>query len=59
MFAQPTAIYAHGPGLTRRVQLVQEKLPTNIQIVHYFDHGYLEEENSMIHSFTVTFGANI
>jgi hypothetical protein len=27
----------------------------NIQIVHYFDH---EEENSMIHSFTVTFGAN-
>jgi hypothetical protein len=30
---------------------------TNIQIVHYFDHGYLEEEISMIHSFTVTFGA--
>ena len=30
---------------------------TNIQIVHYFDHGYLEEEKSMIHSFTVTFGA--
>ena len=29
----------------------------NIQIVHYFDHGYLEEEKSMIHSFTVTFGA--
>jgi len=30
----------------------------NIQIVHYFDHGYLEEGNkSMIHSFTVTFGA--
>ena len=31
----------------------------NIQIVHYhdyFDHGYLEEEKSMIHSFTVTFG---
>jgi hypothetical protein len=28
MFAQPTAIYTHGPGLTRRVQLVQEKLPT-------------------------------
>jgi hypothetical protein len=22
-----------------------------------FDHGYLEEEQSMIHSFTVTFGA--
>jgi hypothetical protein len=31
----------------------------NIQIVHYYDHGYLEEEKSMIHSFTVTFGANI
>jgi hypothetical protein len=30
---------------------------TNIQIVYYFDHGYLEEEKSMIHSFTVTFGA--
>jgi hypothetical protein len=32
---------------------------TNIQIVHYFDHeiDYLEEEKSMIHSFTVTFGA--
>jgi hypothetical protein len=29
----------------------------NIQIVHYFDHGYLEEEKSMIHSFTITFGA--
>jgi hypothetical protein len=29
----------------------------NIQIVHYFDHGYLEEEKLMIHSFTVTFGA--
>jgi hypothetical protein len=29
----------------------------NIQIVHYVDHGYLEEEKSMIHSFTVTFGA--
>jgi hypothetical protein len=29
----------------------------SIQIVHYFDHGYLEEEISMIHSFTVTFGA--
>ena len=31
MFAQPTAIYTHGPGLTRRVQLVQlvqQKLPT-------------------------------
>jgi hypothetical protein len=32
---------------------------TNIQIVHYFDHGWLEEEKSIIHSysFTVTFGA--
>jgi hypothetical protein len=30
---------------------------TNIQIVHYVNHGYLEEEKSMIHSFTVTFGA--
>ena len=32
---------------------------TNIQIVHSFDHeiDYLEEEKSMIHSFTVTFGA--
>ena len=29
----------------------------NIQIAHYFAHGYLEEEKSMIHSFTVTFGA--
>ena len=29
----------------------------NIQIVYYFDHGYLEEEKSMIQSFTVTFGA--
>ena len=29
----------------------------NIQIVHYFDHSYLEEEKSMIYSFTVTFGA--
>ena len=29
----------------------------NIQIVHYFGHGYLEEEKSMIHSFTVTFEA--
>jgi hypothetical protein len=28
-----------------------------IQIVHYFDHGYIEEKKSMIHSFTVTFGA--
>jgi hypothetical protein len=27
------------------------------QIVHYFDHGFLEVEKSMIHSFTVTFGA--
>jgi hypothetical protein len=25
----------------------------NIQIVHFFDHGYLEEKKSMIHSFTV------
>jgi hypothetical protein len=30
---------------------------TNIQIVHYFDHGYLEYKESMIHSFTVNFGA--
>jgi len=29
----------------------------SIQIVHYFGHGYLEEEKSIIHSFTVTFGA--
>jgi hypothetical protein len=29
----------------------------NIQIVHYFDHGYLEEEKSMIHRFTVSFEA--
>ena len=29
----------------------------NLQILHYFDHGYLEEEKSIIHSFTVTFGA--
>ena len=29
----------------------------NLQILHYFGHGYLEEEKSMIHSFTVTFGA--
>jgi hypothetical protein len=28
----------------------------SIQIVHYFDHGYLEEEKSMIQSFTVNFG---
>jgi hypothetical protein len=28
----------------------------NIQIVHYFEHGYLEEK-SMMHSFTATFGA--
>jgi hypothetical protein len=28
-----------------------------IQIVHFFDHGYLEEEKSMIPSFTVPFGA--
>jgi hypothetical protein len=31
----------------------------SIQIVHYFDHGYLEEEKSMIHSFTVTFGLGL
>jgi hypothetical protein len=30
---------------------------TNIQIVHYFGHGYIEEEKSMIHSFTVTIRA--
>jgi hypothetical protein len=24
----------------------------NIQIVHYFDHGYLDEEKSMIDSFS-------
>jgi hypothetical protein len=30
----------------------------NIQMVHYFDHGYLEEEKSMIYSFTVTIGEN-
>ena len=29
----------------------------NIQIVHYFDHDYLEEDKSMINSFTVSFGA--
>jgi hypothetical protein len=29
----------------------------NIKIVHYFNHGYLEDEKSMIHSFTVTFEA--
>ena len=29
----------------------------NIQIVHYFEHSYVEEEKSMIHSFTVNFGA--
>ena len=28
----------------------------NIQIVPFFNHGYFEEEKSMIHSFTVTFG---
>ena len=27
----------------------------NIQIVHVFYHGYIEEEKSMIHSFKVTF----
>jgi hypothetical protein len=29
----------------------------NIQIIHYFEHGYLEEEKSMIHIFTVNLGA--
>jgi hypothetical protein len=29
----------------------------NSQIVHYFGHDFLEEEKSMIHSFTITFGA--
>ena len=29
----------------------------SIQIVHYFDHVYLGEERSMIHSFPVTFEA--
>jgi hypothetical protein len=29
----------------------------NLQIHHYFVHGYLKEEKSMLHSFTVTFGA--
>jgi hypothetical protein len=29
----------------------------SIQIVLFFYHGYLEEDKSMIHSFTVTFGA--
>jgi len=29
----------------------------NIQIVQYFGHGYIEEEKSMIHTFTVTFVA--
>jgi hypothetical protein len=29
----------------------------SIQIVHYFELGYHEDEKSMIHSFTVTFGA--
>ena len=29
----------------------------NIQIAHYFYHGYIEEETSMIHSFTVIFRA--
>ena len=28
----------------------------NIQIVHYFDHGYLEKEKSMIHSFSYFWG---
>jgi hypothetical protein len=25
--------------------------------VHFFDYGYLEEDKSMIHNFTITFGA--
>ena len=29
----------------------------NIQIFHYFDNSYLEEDKSMIYNFTVTFGA--
>jgi hypothetical protein len=29
----------------------------NIQIFHYFGHGYLKEEKSMIHRSTITFGA--
>ena len=29
----------------------------NIQIVNFFYHGYLEEEKSMIHIVSVTFGA--
>ena len=29
----------------------------NIQIVHFFDHGYLEGDNSMTQSSTVTFRA--
>jgi hypothetical protein len=28
-----------------------------VQRKYNFDHGYLEEEKSMIHSFTITFGA--
>jgi hypothetical protein len=29
----------------------------NIQIVNFFDHGYLEEEKQMKHNFRFTFGA--
>jgi hypothetical protein len=29
----------------------------NIQIVHYLDHGYLGNAKSIMHSFTVIFGA--
>ena len=29
----------------------------SIHIVHYFGHGYLEEEKSMTYSFTIIFGA--
>jgi len=31
----------------------------SIQIVHYFDHGYLEEEKSMIHSWYSYFWSKI
>jgi hypothetical protein len=30
----------------------------NIQICHYFDHSFLEEEKPMIHSFTINLGGN-
>jgi hypothetical protein len=42
---------------TFEVIFVVFRLMNNIIfILHYFGHGYLEEEKSMIHSFTVTFG---